>query len=93
MDENYENPLSIKGTIFSDFSDSIGIVIPSNLLQNIFVPLLFLFTIFYLIASGILFYHWETYGMKNKSIVFANIVFLLVSLILFIFAFILAFNL
>lgn len=42
-----------------------------------------LFFIGYVIVSGVLIYHWRKYGMNNKNIVFAETLFIIVSVILF----------
>jgi len=45
--------------------------------------ILLFFAIFYIGISSILFYHWRKYGMKNRSIVLAELIFALVSIFLF----------
>jgi len=59
-----------------------------NLLENLHMPFSFsgvlwiffiLFMIFYLIVSAVLLYHWQTYGMRNRNIQFAKIVYIIVS--------------
>lgn len=40
----------------------------------------------YCVLSGVLFYHWRAYGMGSKKIYFAETVFILVSMVLFVFA-------
>ncbi len=42
------------------------------------------FFVIYLIISGILKYHWHNYGMRNPGIIFAQSIFFLVSIILFV---------
>lgn len=42
-----------------------------------------LFFIGYSIISGVLVYHWKKYGMSNKTIIFAQGLFIVVSIILF----------
>ncbi|MHB1316266.1 MAG: hypothetical protein ACYCZW_00205 [Minisyncoccota bacterium] len=49
--------------------------------------LLFLYLIGYIIISVIVFYHWNTYGMKTKMILLAKSTFTLVSLAFFVFLF------
>ncbi len=46
--------------------------------------LLALFFIVYAILASILFFHWRAYGMRSKSILIAETLFLFVSLILFV---------
>jgi hypothetical protein len=57
---------------------------------NIGKPLLWLvlviFLSIYAIVSIVLFYHWRKYGMKNKSILLAEGLFVVVSLGLFVIA-------
>lgn len=47
-----------------------------------------LFFIGYAIITGILIYHWRKYGMSNKYIILAESLFLIVSVILLVLAFI-----
>lgn len=42
------------------------------------------FFVVYLILSGILRYHWHNYGMRNAGILFAQSLFFLVSIVLFV---------
>ena len=48
---------------------------------------LFVFGIFYLIITGILFYHWTSYGMGNHGVHIAEILFIVVSALVFVVAF------
>lgn len=48
--------------------------------------ILLAYFIFYCIVSGVLFYHWRSYGMGSKKVLFAETVFLLFSIVLFVFA-------
>ncbi|OHA88501.1 MAG: hypothetical protein A2741_00365 [Candidatus Zambryskibacteria bacterium RIFCSPHIGHO2_01_FULL_43_27] len=41
------------------------------------------FIIVYVVISAILLFHWRRYGMNNKNIIFAEAIFLVVSLSLF----------
>lgn len=65
----------------SPFSNipSFPISIGKPLLWVIFA----LFLVGYSIVSAILIYHWRKYGMNNKNIVFAETLFLIVSVVLF----------
>lgn len=52
-----------------------------------FLVLIFaVFLFVYAIISSILFYHWSSYGMNSVGIVVAEVLFLLISVILFAFA-------
>ena len=50
----------------------------------ILLILFIIFAIVYLIASGILMYHWTEYGMGNPGIHVARVLFLFVSIFLFV---------
>lgn len=43
-----------------------------------------LFFIVYVVVAGILRYHWHNYGMRNAGIIFAQSLFFLVSIVLFV---------
>lgn len=45
--------------------------------------LLIIFSVFYVVVTSILLYHWSAYGMKTRGIVLAESVFLSVTLVLF----------
>ncbi len=53
----------------------------------VLMGILILFFILYLIVSSVLFYHWTTYGMGSHGILVGEILFLLVSVLLFLVAF------
>jgi len=57
------------------------------LTPTVLIGLLFLFGVFYLVITGILFYHWVSYGMGNHGIYLAEILFITVSVLFFITAF------
>lgn len=42
------------------------------------------FIIFYASVSSVLIYHWHSYGMKSPGILFAETIYLFVSLVLFV---------
>ncbi len=48
--------------------------------------ILFLFFTLYSVMSGILMYHWSRYGMRHDGIIIGEMLFLSVSLILFVIA-------
>lgn len=60
-----------------------------DLLANypVLLGLLCLFGIFYLIITGVLFYHWISYGMGNHGVYIAEILFVSVSALFFVVAF------
>ena len=74
-----ETPLSFP---FSLPVLSLPIVISS---QALFI-LLALFFVVYAIISGVLVYHWSAYGMRSAGIVVAELLFLMVSIALFVFS-------
>lgn len=43
----------------------------------------FVYLIGYIVLSSILFYHWRAYGMGSKTVIFAELLFVLVSIVLF----------
>ncbi|MFZ2522728.1 MAG: hypothetical protein WAX44_02695 [Minisyncoccia bacterium] len=47
------------------------------------IAVLAVFFIFYVVYSSVLIYHWSTYGMKSREVVFAESLFYLVSVALF----------
>lgn len=51
--------------------------------------LAYFFVLVYIILSGVLFYHWRSYGMGNRHIYIAGLLYGLVSLVLFVTLFIL----
>lgn len=62
--------------------------LPVSIGKPIIWVLFALFIIGYAIITGILIYHWRKYGMSNKNIILAETLFLIVSGILFVLAFI-----
>ena len=50
--------------------------------------ILSLFFLVYLVVSGVLFYHWTSYGMGSHGIYVGEILFVSVSIILFFVAFV-----
>ncbi len=61
-------------------SFKIGYLINKPVLLIIFI----IFFIAYAIVSGVLRYHWHNYGMRNAGIIFAQSLFFLVSIVLFV---------
>lgn len=55
--------------------------------KSLFLVLLLLYGVGYTIISGIVFYHWNTYGMKTQAILFAKLLFTVVSLGIYIILF------
>jgi hypothetical protein len=55
-----------------------------SLSKPLFWAIFVVFALLYAVVSGVLFYHWRKYGMKNSTIVFAEGLFGLVSIGLFI---------
>jgi hypothetical protein len=51
---------------------------------NALIGILFLFILSYIGISSILLYHWNAYGMKSNGIIFAQSLYLLVSVVLLI---------
>jgi len=88
---------SIKDVPFYHLSDEIPFLngtLPSlsfafngDYVKFLFLVILLLYAIGYSIISGIIFYHWNTYGMKTSVIAFAKLLFTLVSLGLYILLF------
>jgi hypothetical protein len=58
--------------------------VPSGVVLSALLVILLLFFIFYCITSGVLYYHWNTYGMKRSTIFLMEIVFVFGSIFLFI---------
>ncbi len=48
--------------------------------------LFIVFFIFYFLISSVLVYHWSSYGMKSRGVIFAESIFVFVSLVLFVIA-------
>ncbi|HBD24807.1 MAG: hypothetical protein A2566_00080 [Candidatus Zambryskibacteria bacterium RIFOXYD1_FULL_40_13] len=65
------------GPILPDFVTSFLAGIP------VFLIILVIFFIMYCIVSVILIYHWTQYGMKSVTVLFAETLFVFVSLFLF----------
>lgn len=55
--------------------------------STVLLSSLLVFGIFYLIITGILFYHWTSYGMGNHGIHVAELLFVVVSGLFFVVAF------
>ena len=64
-------------------SINFAVVVSSTVLLIV----LGVFFIIYLIISSVLFYHWNAYGMGSRGIVFGESIFLIVSVCLFVVAF------
>lgn len=66
-------------------------VIPNipNLSLNFFVNqssmmvVFLIFLVVYLIISGVLFYHWNTYGMRSRAVTLAQLIFFAGSCVVF----------
>lgn len=67
-------------TIALSTSFKLGYLINKPVLIFVFI----FFLIIYIIISGILRYHWHNYGMRNAGIIFAQSLFFLVSIVLFV---------
>ena len=52
--------------------------------KPVLVVIFTVFLVIYIILSGILRYHWHNYGMRNAGIIFAQSIFFLVSIVLFV---------
>jgi len=50
--------------------------------QSSMMVVLLLFIIVYLIISGVLIYHWKTYGMRSPRVIFAEAVYFIISFVL-----------
>lgn len=50
------------------------------------VSVFIIFLMLYILYSSVLIYHWASYGMKSPEVVFAETLFSLVSIILFVIA-------
>ncbi len=66
-----------------------GFVLPPGFTHLVLLVIYIIFGLGYLIYTFILFYHWHTYGMKNRMIIGAEFVFMIVSAVLFLNAFML----
>ena len=94
---------NIKDVPFFHLSDQIPVLngtlpqlsfaINGDYVKLLFLVLLLLYVIGYTIISGIVFYHWNTYGMKTKTIMGAKTIFSVVSLGLCVLLFSLTFSL
>jgi hypothetical protein len=62
------------------FNIDLSFIINKPVLGIVFV----LYFIFYLLISGVLFYHWHAYGMKSAGIMIARSLFIFVSIFLFV---------
>ena len=54
--------------------------------RPILLILLVVFFLIYAILSGVILYHWKSYGMKGRGVILAETLFLFVSLVLFVIA-------
>ncbi len=52
--------------------------------KPVLVIIFVIFLVAYIIVSGVLRYHWHNYGMRNAGIIFAQSLFFLVSIVLFV---------
>lgn len=48
--------------------------------------ILLAFFVIYSLASSVLVYHWSAYGMRSQGIIFAESIFIFVSIVLFVMA-------
>ena len=53
--------------------------LPAHLGKAVLIGIFIIFFIFYICVSIVLFYHWQKYGMRNRMIIGAEILFALVS--------------
>lgn len=94
---------SIKDVPFYHLSDEIPFLggtlsslsfgFNGDYVKFLFLVLLLLYAVGYSIISGIVFYHWNTYGMKTQTILFAKLLFTVVSLGIYIILFLLTLSL
>ncbi len=77
-------PITIPKYIVPDFAKWIDFSYFDNvpILMIVFI----VFSIIYFIVSCVLFYHWSRYGMKSSGVIIAEILYISVSLALFLFA-------
>ncbi len=61
--------------------------LPNGLGHDILLTVFLFFLFGYAIITAVLFYHWDTYGMKNGFIFFAQVTFSVVSVFLLVVAF------
>jgi hypothetical protein len=85
---------SLKGAVPDPFQFLQSIhatsgVLPTHLGKALLIGIFLIFFILYLIVSIVLFYHWQTYGMRNTMIIGAELLFSVVSICLFTSAFLL----
>lgn len=75
-----------------DMTDVLIVPKFSNINFSIFLSrpilliLLVIFFLIYSILSGVILYHWKSYGMKGPGVLLAESLFLFVSLVLFVIA-------
>jgi hypothetical protein len=62
-------------------------VLPTHIGKALLIGVFLVFFIFYICVSVVLFYHWQKYGMRNKMIIGAELLFSIVSIVLFFSAF------
>lgn len=72
--------LSDEIPFFNGTLPSLSLAFNGDYVKLMLLVLLLLYAIGYSIISGIVFYHWNTYGMKTKTIAFAKMLFTVVSL-------------
>ncbi len=61
--------------------------LPDGFGQHVLLGLFIIFLISYVIVSASLFYHWYAYGMKNKNVFIAEVLFSFVSIFLLVTAY------
>ncbi len=54
-----------------------------HITENLLWAILGVFFIFYCIIGVVLLFHWREYGLGSKAVVFAELIFIAVSVILF----------
>lgn len=53
---------------------------------SILLVLFVVFFVVYFLISSVLIYHWSSYGMKSRGVIFAESIFVFISLVLFVMA-------
>jgi hypothetical protein len=72
--------LSDEIPFFNGTLPSLSLAFNGDYAKLMLLVLLLLYAIGYSIISGIVFYHWNTYGMKTKTIALAKMLFTVMSL-------------
>lgn len=72
--------LSDEIPLFNGTLPSLSLAFNGDYAKLMLLVLLLLYAIGYSIISGIVFYHWNTYGMKTKTIALAKMLFTVMSL-------------